>query len=66
MGRGYDGKKRWNETVLRTGAAAPPRVKKAKRLSGASSTGVCSLAVYEVDMCAHAWMLRRLQVARPS
>lgn len=37
MGRAYDGKKRWNETVLRTNAAAATaqRAKKTKRYSGA-------------------------------
>lgn len=36
MGRAYDGKKRWNETVLRTNAAATAqRAKKTKRYSGA-------------------------------
>lgn len=40
MGRAYDGKKRWNETVLRTSAAAAAtttgrRAKKTKRFSGA-------------------------------
>lgn len=37
MGKAYDGKKRWNETILRTTAAAsatPKRAKKTQRFSG--------------------------------